>query len=414
MQFDRLNKKIKEAADQYNLNYNEEAWVKMEKLLDEHLPQKKNKRKLIPLMLMLFLFISTSGVFLILHRPLNIVNSHKLIKQKNATKLNITNPAVVFYEQNNKSRLQNILAKSSSANKSPVNQTGLLRNNLIAKSSSQKVIDIDKSKVLQNDFFLPRVKPFTVYNDDFFEKEAVVQSGDLISTEIPEQNKENSSASSQQKTENISKQNTAIAKNKFKGYIAFNLSAGPDVSAADLDEIGKTNIFFGAGITYQFHKNWNIRTGFYAVRKIYEADPSNYHPPASFWNNYPNLEDIDANCKVYEIPLIIDYKFGNSKSHNWFTSAGFSSYLMKKEVYDYGTKTVTGQNQYSRFTIRNQNNHFLSSLRLSAGYEKKINRKFFVSTEPYFNLPISGVGYGKVKLKSAGILFTLGVIPFKE
>src|SRR5258705_1458375 len=44
---EEINKKIKEAADQYHPAYDEDAWSKMEKLLDKHLPQKKDWRRII-------------------------------------------------------------------------------------------------------------------------------------------------------------------------------------------------------------------------------------------------------------------------------------------------------------------------------------------------------------------------------
>ncbi|HWH63937.1 MAG TPA: hypothetical protein VNS50_11710, partial [Ginsengibacter sp.] len=42
---DKLNKKIKDAADQYHPAYEENAWDKMELLLDKHLPVEKKKKK---------------------------------------------------------------------------------------------------------------------------------------------------------------------------------------------------------------------------------------------------------------------------------------------------------------------------------------------------------------------------------
>ncbi len=38
MPFDKLDKKAREAAEQYNAAYNEEAWSKMEALLNKHMP----------------------------------------------------------------------------------------------------------------------------------------------------------------------------------------------------------------------------------------------------------------------------------------------------------------------------------------------------------------------------------------
>ncbi len=49
---------------------------------------------------------------------------------------------------------------------------------------------------------------------------------------------------------------------------------------------------------------------------------------------------------------------------------------------------------------------------LSAGYQRKINNTFSLMAEPYMKLPLSGVGFGKVKLNSMGIMFTVGIAPF--
>jgi len=53
-------------------------------------------------------------------------------------------------------------------------------------------------------------------------------------------------------------------------------------------------------------------------------------------------------------------------------------------------------------------------LDLSAGYEYTLNKRFSLAAEPYVKLPFSGVGAGKIKLNSAGVLFTLTMKPFKK
>ena len=41
MQFEEFDKKIKEAAEHHHPAYDEQAWGKMNKLLDKHMPQKE-------------------------------------------------------------------------------------------------------------------------------------------------------------------------------------------------------------------------------------------------------------------------------------------------------------------------------------------------------------------------------------
>ena len=45
MQFDPLDKKVRDAAGYHHPPYDEDAWKKMEKLLDRQMPQKKEDKK---------------------------------------------------------------------------------------------------------------------------------------------------------------------------------------------------------------------------------------------------------------------------------------------------------------------------------------------------------------------------------
>ena len=65
MKPDPLDIKIQEAAAQYESVYNEQAWDAMEKLLDEKMPQKKDKRKIFWLLILLLLILGTGSLLFI-------------------------------------------------------------------------------------------------------------------------------------------------------------------------------------------------------------------------------------------------------------------------------------------------------------------------------------------------------------
>jgi hypothetical protein len=200
-------------------------------------------------------------------------------------------------------------------------------------------------------------------------------------------------------------------KAKKRNELAFTLSAGPDVSMVRLNNTGKMEPVFGAGISYTFNKKFTISSGFYTARKVYDVIPSDYKfsyiPP-----NINYLTAINADCKVAEIPVNLAWNFGIKNNRSFFVSTGLSSFLMKKEKYDY-IYTYPGGNGYT-YTSRlsNQNKHFFSVLNLSAGYRRELGKNVFVSAGPYFKMPVKGVGEGKVKLNSAGVLFSIGIKPF--
>src|SRR5437867_8821402 len=70
MRFEDLDKKIKEAADQHHPAYDEKAWRKMEKLLNQQLPQEKNDRRRILFLFLLLLLIGGGG-YLLISQPSN-------------------------------------------------------------------------------------------------------------------------------------------------------------------------------------------------------------------------------------------------------------------------------------------------------------------------------------------------------
>ena len=209
------------------------------------------------------------------------------------------------------------------------------------------------------------------------------------------------------------KEKKSKTKNSKSSAFFFTATAGPDISFTRNDRPGKISPVLGVGLGYTFKERFTIRTGFYTASKIYTASPEAYHPPDIFYTYYPYLEKVEADCKVYEIPLTVSYNFGNNRKQNWFVSAGLSSYLMKRETYNYFYKNVpSGPTINSEWTIENENKHFFSVFTLSGGYQRQLSRSVSILAEPYVKLPAGGVGYGKVKLNSAGLLFSLGIKPF--
>ncbi len=79
MPFDKLDKKAQEAADQYSPAYNEDAWLKMEALLDEQMPQNKEVKRKLPLawIFVLLLIVGSGVVLLAVHSWSNRENDNK-------------------------------------------------------------------------------------------------------------------------------------------------------------------------------------------------------------------------------------------------------------------------------------------------------------------------------------------------
>ncbi len=463
MQFEDFDKKIKEAAEHHHPAYDEMAWDKMEKQLDKHLPQKEDKKRRFIFFLLLFLFLGGAGI--IIGKPFRpgkqfaraeeatgesksskpAYNSFEGTGAGTTDEMTVTefdkiedidpiavkkSTAVTDVDIDANSDYNNKNNIPIAAKKYPASQARLNASvNQQKKRQSYVQYDkpIDNAAVTSVDMHLDKpansiVQPAVTavaknssINDsdnnnkaDIDTKEMSVKAGTEKIAAADSVTKE--SAITIMKTQEEKKTNgKAQKRNAF--FLTF--SAGPDMSYTSSGKPGKIRPVAGLGLGFTFKDRLTVRTGFYSASKVYSASPEAYHPPAVFYSYYPYLEKVDADCKVYEIPLTFSYNFGRTKQQHWFASAGISSYLMKTETYNYFYKTSPlGTTVNRKWGIKNENQHLFSVLGISAGYQRNLSKSLSIIAEPYLKLPMSGVGYGKVKLNSAGLLFSIAVKPF--
>jgi len=467
MQFEEFDDKVKQAAEHHHPAYDEKAWMKMEKLLDKHLPPEKEKKRRFIFFLLFFLLLGGS-TWLLVSKPLQgsrkMAAAKPVSVQNSTAETGKTNPAEIIQKNpveavpNNSVEPVEKNVTDVAANKLPPTNRPVTYNKTdnnppdnLKNSQAGKADITFAGRSNAKDVTAPpgqqKSKPADINNDDAKKNvnqtavESLLSPSQPVTTNIVSQANQQvvnenkpvpsltntavdekkddqkntviANTDEQRKKETSSKK--ATAKNKKNNSFFFSLSAGPDMSFVSSGKAGTTKLLAGGGLGYTFNNRFTVRTGFYTARKIYTAEPGAYNPPANFWTYYPYLEKVDADCKVYEIPLSLSYNFGNKPKQNWFASAGVSSLLMKKETYNYFYKyTPSAPTVTRKWTIENQNKHYFSVLTLSAGYQRRIGKQVFITAEPYLKLPLSGVGYGKVKLNSGGVLLTIGINPFTK
>lgn len=187
---------------------------------------------------------------------------------------------------------------------------------------------------------------------------------------------------------------------QFKRW-TFGVLVSMDLSSTGLDGFTKPGTMIGAFAEYRVAKDWGILTGVsYAIKK-YSALGSEYETPYWITARPDDLLAINANCIVIDIPLNLKKYFKTKKGKDWFISSGVSSYLMLREDYTY-EYSEQKPNWLPTWSVKNQNNHYLGIANLSAGYETSISKTLALSIEPFFKLPLTGIGQGKVKFLSFG------------
>jgi hypothetical protein len=188
---------------------------------------------------------------------------------------------------------------------------------------------------------------------------------------------------------------------EHKSQWAIAAFASGDFSATGLRGFTKPGTLYGLSVEYFLNDNWSLATGFALSTKKYSALGSEYSAPTWTQGVTYAVDGVNAVCKVIDIPINVRRYFDSKKDHRFFTSAGLSSYLMLREdySYDYNGSHPAWPTEWS---LKNQNQHFLGILNFSIGYEKPLTDRLALGLEPFFKIPLTGIGAGEVKFLSFG------------
>ena len=192
---------------------------------------------------------------------------------------------------------------------------------------------------------------------------------------------------------------------KRKGLYA-GAAAGLDATMVKFNEVNKIGNSASLIVGYRMNNTWSVETGLM-------WDNKNYYSPGEYFNKSNtglsadyNIHYLNGNCKMFEIPLNIKYDFISKRSSGFFVTAGLSSYIMKKEGYNYFVthdSNPTEPGYYKQKDYRNATNNFFSVANISGGYQFIFKNNNSLRIEPYLKVPLKGLGIGKLPFSSTGI-----------
>ena len=224
----------------------------------------------------------------------------------------------------------------------------------------------------------------------------VIASAQPVQKPLVEKSKEEPQASATTKNEKKERQ-PKIRTSRF--YFGFQL--GPDFSMVKSVKIDGTGYSAGLLAGYNINKNFAVETGLLWDHKRYQSEGRYFSTEKLNWPHV-NLLSVSGYCNMYEVPLNLRYNFSRNAKRSLFATAGVSSYLMKKENYDYYYQRY-GAYGYGNKEYKNTTNNWLSIVHLSVGLQKKLGAIGDLRIEPYIKLPLHGVGIGSMPLRSTGI-----------
>jgi hypothetical protein len=203
--------------------------------------------------------------------------------------------------------------------------------------------------------------------------------------------------------------NPAVKEKHFLKHVQVGIALAPDFTTVKFKGADRISPNVGMLVAVPLTKRFSLVTGAVWAKKIYATAPEYYTPPAGTTFAYEN--DIEAVCRVLDIPVNVRYTFWQKGTNSLALQAGLSSYVMLNEKYTYQYTASYGYGNppktYTKtWEVDNENRHWFQVQNLSVSYTRTFASGFSLGVEPFVKLPLSGIGAGKVNLTSAGVFFS--------
>lgn len=411
--FNYIEHKIKEAAENQQIVFEESSWEKMEALLG-----KQSKRKSFE---WLWFFVPLAIAFGL---EASVLWLNKQPKEKTyaaslsgMTEKKLVNPLTVQPAKDNKiftdtydnlkdklNDIQNKTSKIVSETKATIgfkNTTINIENHFYPDGIFKENKGLNSTE--RNNSSLEHEAD--LYIDEPLKRDSLKS---IVKNDTAKKNTDDSSRAVSRNKLKTKKKTSAVSRLYLLGTIGAEFSSTKFLTFKN----SPVSARYGFGIGYKINKRVSLQTGFYASKKKYIANEGDYNFKTGSYYTMVKVTKVDADCIVYEIPVSVRYNVLQKKSFNIYTVAGLSSYIMKKEEYNvYFIKNNREMSYPWKYT---GNKDFVSTLNLSAGAEKKITDKFSLQIEPIVSIPLKGVGEGKVKIFSTALQVGLKYFPFKK
>lgn len=166
----------------------------------------------------------------------------------------------------------------------------------------------------------------------------------------------------------------------------------------------------GLSAGYNISKHFAIEAGVLYTKKNYRTDYQYFDNSKTQWPAIRIIRSVDGSCEMIELPVTLRYNFNPVARHQFFAAAGISSYLMKKEDYEYKFTTPNNPVQREMYkTYPNTGNNYFAVLQLSGGWQREMGGIGAVRVQPYYNLPLKGIGIGKLPVSGLGLQLGLSI-----
>jgi Outer membrane protein beta-barrel domain len=388
---------MRKAAEAYPLKEMDDRWDEIASKTDAPQPPAKKQSRykrhfILVFLLLLFLF---TGDYLMNHTGRDSINTNKIVDhpvKESPIKQETRSPATVIKKSGTETNENSIGTNDKDVLiTKPVYNKALFNPPDFSKDGNDITNSIDQAPT----FTSSTEKSRTVHHEILSDRTIDLKPNNF-SFELHNQAVSLSQNSKQKNTSRV-----------FRKKFYYGIAAGPSFNSVKEQNL-KTGWNFGLLGGYHVGNRLSLETGIVLSQKLYSTS-GDYFSMEKIGASMPppmKIMEVDGNSRVIEIPFHIRYDLVQNGKHNIFSSAGFSSYLLTKEYNQYHTST-NGNMQMMYGTYKNNQQYLVASLDLGVGYEKNLWRNKSIRLEPYVQIPVKGIGVGKLQVMSTGLRIAL-------
>ena len=181
------------------------------------------------------------------------------------------------------------------------------------------------------------------------------------------------------------------------------VEAGPDLSTIKWQELQNPGYSVGVLLGYRFNRRLAVEVSGLWAHKVYYTSGEYFNKAKTGIPQNITVGNMNGTCSMFEIPINLRWDFLYTKSGSFYATAGLSSYIMKRENYSYVASYQGASPWMADKSYQNSGNNYLSMMGLSLGYQLHWKGVGDVRIEPYFKVPLKGVGIGSLPITSSGL-----------
>jgi hypothetical protein len=179
----------------------------------------------------------------------------------------------------------------------------------------------------------------------------------------------------------------------------------PEFTSVKFQPVKRIGFNLGVLMGYRLSDKIGFEVGATLAHKYYYTN-GKYMAPNSIRGDNSTILNVYAFNSITEMPLTLQYNIKNEKNKRFFVSAGCVSYAIHKEHYNY-TYTKNGEEKQSVKYYNKASNNWFSNAQISVGYGYGVGKIGNITIEPYYRIPLKGIGISDLPITSIGINFAL-------